>query len=157
MRCLVSLLLMLDVGLAPYHLSVQSGRSAECRRWADSARTPSLRAARCAEAFIGRQGYTDDSTAVKASTIEREILDARLSREQALRKRYATLERRAYAVCPAGGDLPPGFVVLFRFRAAGRSAELKPVIMSANYSRLWVSHRTLPLSFNSAECWRPPS
>lgn len=128
-------------------------RTPACVVPSDSALPVLERATRCAERYVARQGYTTDSTAViAASPLRAEIIDVGVPPAEILRRRYGTLDGRAYGACPAGGDLRSGYVVVFRSRK--QPDRLKPVIVPEDFRAPWASHRDVPLTFVDSGCVR---
>jgi hypothetical protein len=117
---------------------------------------PELRAARCAEDFIRRNGYTsappDTSLGVARESIEWEASDS-----ARLQARHGSLLPDALGVCP-GARGAPGYTVAFRYAGSTSDSIGRAVTMSPEFTELRVQHpdfRLTVLREAGSGCWRP--
>jgi len=96
----------------------------------------------CAEAFIARNGYTDIEG---ADTLELvfELTDYVPSRQVLLRRRYATLEAKAYGICRSTGYHT--YEIVFRDHPLTSGKGARAVSMDAAHTHLALQHREFNL------------
>ncbi len=109
------------------------------------------RAARRAEQFVARNGYTDLPPAADTVSWAAELFELPWgSLAELMRQRRNTLERRAVAVCPHGPGGRPGYTVVFRYKAESLSGQARAVRMGPQFDGMVMQHQEFSLRYAAA-------